>query len=324
MSNKKALRSSARFIGADWGTSHLRLFLCDGEGVALEQRNGPGAAEAGGRFAAVFAAETRAWEAQQGQLPAVLCGMVGSRLGWIEAPYVPCPMQPEQIAGACIAIEDAPRIAGAGIHIVPGLSCRNRFGAPDVMRGEETQLLGALGLVESLRSGRQLVCLPGTHTKWVVLEEGRISDFFTAPTGELFAVLRDHSVLTRQPQGSEAGIETDAFEKGLASVAAQPATQVMHRLFECRSRVLSGELPAAAAQAYLSGLLIASDVHGALRALADTFVPRTVVLVGVPQLTQLYATACATIDLDALQLDGIPAALAGLTQVYRRLSEGGL
>jgi 2-dehydro-3-deoxygalactonokinase len=299
----------AQFIAGDWGTTHLRLFLCDGNGVALDNRSGPGAAESTGRFASVFASQTAEWESQYGSLTAVLCGMVGSSFGWVQAPYVPCPARPGQIAAACSVIDGR-------IHMVPGLSCHNRFGAPDVLRGEETQLLGALSLLEPL----QLVCLPGTHTKWAVVEEGQVRDFFTAPTGELFAALRDHSVLVRPPQGSDAAIDAQAFNKGVASVTAQADAQILHRLFECRSRSLSGELPATAAAAYLSGLLIASDVHGALRAVSSAFAPGTVVLIGAPQLTQLYASACATLGLHTNQVDGGTASLAGLTQVYRRLS----
>lgn len=300
----------ARFIAGDWGTTHLRLFLCDGEGVTLDSRSGPGAAESTGRFATVFASLTADWEARHGKLPAVLCGMVGSSFGWIQAPYVPCPARPAQIAAACAVIDHR-------IHVVPGLSCQNRFGAPDVLRGEETQLLGALSLLEP----RQLVCLPGTHTKWLVMEDGQVREFLTAPTGELFAVLRDHSVLVRGASpGSDAAIEAKAFDDAVASVAARPDAQMLHRLFECRSRPLGGELPATAAAAYLSGLLIASDVQGALRALAGTFAPSTVVLVGAAPLTQLYASACAALGLRSSQVDGATASLAGLTEVYRRLS----
>ena len=255
--------SEPRFIAGDWGTTHLRLFLCDAHGTALDHRSGPGAADSTGRFATVFASQTADWEAQHGRLPAVLCGMVGSSFGWVQAPYVPCPARPEHIAAACAPLDDG------RIHIVPGLSCHNRFGAPDVMRGEETQLLGALTQLEP----QQLVCLPGTHTKWAVVEEGQIRDFFTAPTGELFAVLRGHSVLVRPPRSgnaatdaktpnkglpndaapdakalnqgspSHAAADADAFNKAAASVAAQPDTNILHRLFECRSRPLTGDLP---------------------------------------------------------------------------------
>ena len=300
-----------RFIAGDWGTTHLRLFLCDADGTALDHRSGPGAVDSAGQFANVLASQTAAWETQHGRLPAVLCGMVGSSIGWTQVPYVPCPARPEQIAAACIALDNG------RIHIVPGLSCQNRFGAPDLLRGEETQLLGgALNRLEP----RQLVCLPGTHTKWAVVEEGQVRDFFTAPTGELFAILRDHSVLVRPPQGGDAASDAEAFNKAVASVAAQPDAQILHRLFECRSRPLTADLPPTAAAAYLSGLLIASDVHGALRTLANTFIPSTIVLIGAPQLTQRYASACATLGLHTTQVDGGTASLAGLTQIHRRLS----
>ena len=301
-----------RFIAGDWGTTNLRLFLCDADGTALDHRSGPGAVDSAGRFATVFASQTAAWETQHGRLPAVLCGMVGSSIGWVQAPYVPCPARPEHIAAACTAIDNG------RIHIVPGLSCHNRLGAPDLLRGEETQLLG--GALTRLEP-RQLVCLPGTHTKWVVVEEGQVRDFFTAPTGELFALLRDHSVLVRPPQGSDPAIDAEAFNKAVASVAAQPDAQILHRLFECRSRPLTADLPPTAAAAYLSGLLIATDVQGALHTLRTlSSKPTTVVLIGAPQLTQRYASACATLGLHTTQIDGATASLAGLTQIHRRLS----
>jgi 2-dehydro-3-deoxygalactonokinase len=306
--------TAATFIAGDWGTSNLRLFLCDAQGVAQEQRNGPGAAQADGRFADVFSTLTSQWTERHGPLPAVLCGMVGSTIGWTLAPYVPCPTEPQQIADACIRL-DAGRIS-----IIPGLSCRNRFHAPDVMRGEETQILGVSRLHEKLRRGRWIVCLPGTHAKWVLLEDGRVRDFFTALTGELFAVLRDHSILVRGPQGTDPAAEAEAFERGVADVAGFPDAQILHRLFECRSRQLHGEFPAHAATAYLSGMLVASDVHNALRALSDPTTERTVVLVGAPQLTRRYATACARAQYDVCEVDGGEAVLAGLTEVFGRLT----
>jgi len=307
--------SAAQFIAADWGTSHLRLFLCDAEGVAQDSISGPGAAEVRGPFGDVFASLTAPWEERHGVLPAVLCGMVGSSIGWTQAPYVPCPAHPDQIIAACTPLE------GGRIQIVPGLSCRNRFNAPDLLRGEETQILGALHLEDTLRQGRWILCLPGTHTKWVVVEDGWVREFVTAPAGELFALLRDRSVLVRKPPGVDDQFDVDTFKKGLANFNDFPDAQVLHRLFECRSRQLSGEFETHAASSYLSGLLIASDVHGALRVLSSPATPRTVFLIGSAQLTQLYATACAFSNYDTHQVDGVAASLAGLTQVYRRLSK---
>ena len=306
--------SAPIFIAGDWGTSNLRLFLCDAQGVTHDSRNGPGAAQASGQFDRVFESLTAPWVEKYGVLPAVLCGMVGSNIGWALAPYAPCPTQPQQIVDACIALD------GGRIQIVPGLSCRNRFAAPDVMRGEETQILGALGLHERLRQGRWILCLPGTHTKWVVVEDGSVRDFFTALTGELFAVLRDHSILARQPQGTDPEADAKAFSKGVTDLSESPQVQILHKLFECRARQINNEFPAHAAAAYLSGMLVASDVHNALRALADSGTERTVFLIGSPQLTQRYATACALAHYEAREVDGGEASLAGLTQVYDRLS----
>jgi 2-dehydro-3-deoxygalactonokinase len=305
----------ASFVAGDWGTSHLRLVLCDAQAVVLESSAGPGAAEVSGRFADTFESLTACWEQSHGALPAVLCGMVGSSIGWTQAPYVACPALPEQIADACVTLR------GGSVHIVPGLSCRNRFDAPDFLRGEETQILGALNLDGALRHGNWLLCLPGTHTKWVVLQDGSVREFFTAPTGELFALLSEQSVLVGKHSRMEAPIDADAFKKGLARFNEFPQAQLLHRLFECRSRQLSGELTAPAAAAYLSGLLIASDVRGALRVLSNSITAGSVYLIGSSELTQLYATALAVHSHPASRVDGAAASLAGLAHVYRRLSQ---
>jgi 2-dehydro-3-deoxygalactonokinase len=303
---------AAKFIAGDWGTSHLRLYLCDAEGAALDAISGPGAAEASGRFAPVFSSLTARWKESHGVLPAVLCGMVGSSLGWTQARYLPCPARPEQIANACASLQEG------AIAVVPGLSCHNRFDAPDFMRGEETQILGAMNLVAELREGRCVICLPGTHTKWVVVDEGWVREFLTAPTGELFALLRDHSVLIRRNDAAAGKTHMDAFDNGLAHFNEFPHAQLLHRLFEPRSRQLSGEFAAEEAAAYLSGLLVASDVHGALDVLCGS--RHHVFLVGATQLMELYARACASRGYETSQVDGDAASLAGLLQVHRLLS----
>jgi 2-dehydro-3-deoxygalactonokinase len=308
------LIGAASFVGGDWGTSHLRLFLCDAQGAVLDSRTGPGAVDASGQFSDVFESLAGGWEESLGTLPAVLCGMVGSSMGWIQAPYLACPAIPEQIVDACVTLR------GGSVHIVPGLSCRNRFDAPDFLRGEETQILGALQLAPALREGRWLLCLPGTHTKWVALEAGSVREFLTAPTGELFAVVCEHSILVSRLGGLETMADAQAFKKGLASFNAFPHAQLLHRLFECRSRLLSGELGAPAA--YLSGLLIASDVHGGLRALSSFIETRMVYVIGASELTQLYATALTSCGYEASQVEGAAASRAGLAQVHRRLSRG--
>jgi 2-dehydro-3-deoxygalactonokinase len=281
----------------------------------LDTVTGPGAADSRGRYETIFDGLRSPWRQRYGALPAILCGMVGSSIGWVQAPYVACPAVPRQIAEACVSPPDG------SISIVPGLSCRNRFGAPDFLRGEETQILGALWGDPALCQGHHLLCLPGTHTKWVLLEDGVISQFLTAPTGEVFALLQEHSVLVRDAPQAAMAIGGESFEQGLAEFNRFPQAQLLHRLFECRARRLSGEFAPQAAAAFLSGLLIASDVAGALQALPHAIAGRTVQLIGSPQLTALYASALERHGYASAQLEGAAAAIAGLLQVYRQLHD---
>jgi 2-dehydro-3-deoxygalactonokinase len=303
----------ASFVAGDWGTSHLRLFLCDAQGEPLDKATGPGAADVAGQFAGTFDSLIEPWQHDRPALPAILCGMVGSSIGWTQTGYVACPAQPAQIATACVALRDG------RIHIVPGLSCRNRLQAPDVLRGEETQILGALHLQPDLRTGQHLLCLPGTHTKWVALDDGSVTEFLTAPTGELFAVIRDHSVLVADAAGAGRLDGGPAFEQGLAESARFPHAQLVHRIFECRSRRLSGDLQPDAAASYLSGLLIASDVRGALELFPES-AAETIHLIGAHTLTGLYAQALASSGRETRAIDGNAAALAGLALLHRLLS----
>ena len=299
---------SAAFIAGDWGTSNCRLALCDMTGQPLEIRRAPGAAEALGRFTEIFDAETAAWRSQHGSLPAVLAGMVGSTIGWLEVPYLPCPAELYELA------EDPARVRD-GVFIVSGMRCSNPLGAPDVMRGEETQLLGARHLDAALEDGRQLVCMPGTHTKWVSLHKGVVQEFLTAPTGEVFAMLCDHTVLVRDPATPIVHQPLD-FERGLAESARHPEVNLLHRLFQSRSLRIDKQLSAEGAASWMSGLLIGSDVAGALALFPD--LPRTspVYVIGAPQLTESYSRALARHGRKAVSIEGDKAALAGLAYVY--------
>src|SRR5438105_4614874 len=161
----------AAFIAGDWGTSRLRLYLCDAGGNVLTRSEGEGASvpDCAGRFAAAVAA----WDKVHGVLPAVLSGMVGSTIGWREVPYLECPAKPAAIAGAALRLDQD----GRAIAILPGLSCKGRTGAPDVMRGEETPIQGALRLHSHLAKGSHIFCLPGTHTKWAAVNDGAVIQF---------------------------------------------------------------------------------------------------------------------------------------------------
>jgi 2-dehydro-3-deoxygalactonokinase len=296
--------SAAAFIAVDWGTSNARFALCDAAGQSLEMREGPGAAQSRGRFAEVFDESTAAWRAAHGALPAWMCGMVGSAFGWVEAPYLPCPADLNELADSVVRVRD-------GAHVVPGMRCTNPLGAPDVMRGEETQLLGALALGEI--KDHQLVCMPGTHTKWVSLSGGVVQEFLTAPTGEIFALLCDHSVLVRDKTTPITHVAAD-FERGLAEALRHPGAFV-HQVFQARSLRLDKQLSPEGAASWTSGLLIGADVGGALALFGDNHAP--VLLIGATRLTESYALALARHGRKALQLDGAKAALAGLGQIFQ-------
>jgi 2-dehydro-3-deoxygalactonokinase len=305
--------SRAAFIAGDWGTSRLRLYLCDTAGNVLARAEGEGAAVAdcAGRFAAAVAP----WDKAHGMLPAVLSGMVGSTIGWREVPYLKCPGRPGGIAGAALRFE----AYGRAIAILPGLSCTGKTGAPDVMRGEETQILGALRLNSELAKGRHVVCMPGTHTKWVVVEQGAIIHFQTALSGELFEVLRRHSVLARDGanlQETSVDAASPGFALGLDFARQNPQTDLLHLLFSARSRVVTGQMPKGDAASYLSGLVLGKDVATAA-ALFD--LDGAVPLICAPSLAALYARALAAYDVKTVMIDGDRAALAGLVHAHAEI-----
>jgi 2-dehydro-3-deoxygalactonokinase len=304
----------AAFIAGDWGTTNLRLFLCDANGDQIDSVVGLGARQVHGDYANIYDALVSGWMQDYGSLPSVLCGMVGSSIGWKQTQYVPCPATAEQIAKQCVELREGE------IRIVPGLSCRNRLGAPDLMRGEETQVLGALELSPELLEGRHLLCAPGTHTKWIVIEDGSIREVLTAPTGELFALIRDHSVLVQSNSHASAMSARAAFERGVAEVARYPGVQLLHRIFECRSRPLTNDLHAEESASYLSGLLIASDVGGALEVFTDIDT-RVVHIIGSNELINAYAHALASVGRDMQGIDGLSAARVGLVHLRELLEQ---
>ena len=299
--------SRAAFIAGDWGTSRLRLYLCDEDGHVLARAEGEGASapDCAGRFAAAV----KPWDNAHGQLPTLLSGMVGSTIGWREVPYLKCPAKPAAIAAAALRFEVGER----AVAILPGLSCTATTGAPDVMRGEETQILGALRLHPELGRGRHVICLPGTHAKWVALEDGAVRQFQTALSGELFELLRRHSVLARD--GGEVAVN-DAFLRGLEFAKANREADLLYLVFSTRARVVTGEMAKSDAASYLSGLIVGKDVATAAALFG---LGASVPLVCAPALTALYARALAAYDVKSVAIDGDQASLSGLILAHAEI-----
>jgi 2-dehydro-3-deoxygalactonokinase len=229
--------------------------------------------------------------------------MVGSRMGWREVPYAQCPADPHSLSRGALGFT----AGGVDISLAPGLTCTNPQGAPDVMRGEETQILGALLSHPELAQGQRLLVLPGTHTKWVELRDGAIQSFMTIPTGELFALLRTHSTLAKGAP-DDAVPTAQGFAQGLARKEA-----LLSSLFEVRTRQLIDNMPAADALGFLSGLLIGAEVAGALQSFPGF---GEVSLIGDPALSALYAEALKTHKVDSSALDGGDCAFAGLRSIF--------
>ena len=240
-----ALSPAPAFVSVDWGTSAFRARLTAADGAPLDVVEAEvGAVDlASGAHEAFAETQIGGWTRRFPGLPVVMSGMVGSRQGWVEAPYVPCPAGAAEIAAAMTTLS-ATRIGR--VFVVPGISGRDQRDAPDVMRGEETQILGALAA-----SGRAdgLFVLPGTHSKWARVEGGRIVDFATFMTGEIFAALKDHTILGRlMAPATTAASANDGFARGLAAAAAlERPGDLLHAVFMARTLGLLEELPAPAA-----------------------------------------------------------------------------
>jgi 2-dehydro-3-deoxygalactonokinase len=242
-------------------------------------------------------------------LPVLACGMVGSTSGWREVPYVSCPADPAALARALV------HASGTGLPIVPGV----RMGGPlpDVMRGEETQIIGACARDPALAEGAVMI-LPGTHAKWVRVTHGRIEHFRTFMTGEVFALLMKHSILGRPFRDAldpaALGADEDAFALGVLR-GAEARDGIAPLLFSTRSLFLAGEIAACATRDYLSGLLVGDEIRAGLAFTQDEGdVP--VALVGEAELSRRYATAFSILGLPEPRMIGNTAA-EGLCRLAR-------
>lgn len=274
-------------IAVDWGSSSLRAYRLDDAGAILDQRRSDrGVLSCHGEFADVLAAQIDGWD----DALVMLCGMVGGRGGWREAPYVECPAGAETIAAAIVTLDDASAttaFAGRELRIVPGMIDRGSASVADVMRGEETQIVG---LLDTLGSGEHVVCLPGTHSKWVQLRAGAIVSIRTAMTGEAYALFRSHSILAQLMAADEPPFDARAFDVGLQR--SGDAHGLLHHLFGVRTAGLLGQLSEAQAPSYLSGLLIGHEIR------AQTPRPRRVHLIGSDRLLTAYEHALTAFGIE--------------------------
>lgn len=284
------------FIAVDWGTTNRRIFLIGPDGLLRSRsadRLGVLAMRPG-----LFEPEIEALRVRHGDRPMLLAGMVGSNRGWMETPYLSCPVDAAMLARALM------RPGGGDVAIVPGVSFED--GVVDVMRGEEVQVLGAVAA--GMAGEDAVICHPGTHAKWVIVEKGAIRAFRTLMTGELFGLIRRHGILAELLQGIVA--PGDAFRAAVRH--ALDHCDLTAALFTLRAEALLGRAAAADAASRASGLLVGADIRFGLDFAGDA---QEILLIGEPELTGLYAVALQEAGRASRVIDGERAFLAGATLI---------
>ncbi|MEM6757882.1 MAG: 2-dehydro-3-deoxygalactonokinase [Pseudomonadota bacterium] len=288
--------SAADWIAVDWGTSQLRAWLMRADGRMIERRVSDAGMATLDRGDFAPALQRLVGDAMPA--PVIACGMVGARQGWVEAPYASVPCAPPGAA-------QARRVPGEDVHVLRGVRQDN---PADVMRGEETQVAGFLHNSPGFDG---VLCLPGTHTKWVHVSAGEIVSFRTAMTGELFALLTDRSVLRHSVS---AGWDSEAFAVGVDQTLSRPET-LASSLFSIRAEGLLQDLGGAAARARVSGLLIGAE----LAAMRPYWLGQPVAVIGADALRRAYVAALTAQAVPVQEADGDEMTLAGLTAAFADL-----
>jgi len=275
--------SNAALIGIDWGTSSLRAYLIDSQSAVLDMlHTSDGIMEVqNGEFEATLTRILEPW-LKEAALPVIASGMITSRNGWMETPYLPVPAGANHLANS---LEKVRTSSVLDLHFVTGLTTHHN-GAPDVMRGEETQIIGAIdaGLVNAL------LVLPGTHSKWVIVQEGRIDAFTTFMSGEIFATLREHTILGKLMK--DGAFNEQGFIQGVSD-GYSAGSKLLHRLFQVRTLPLFELLGEEQVSDYLSGMLIGAEISGAFDKGAR---PDQITIIGKHSLADRYALALKTLE----------------------------
>lgn len=281
-----SVASEPALIGVDWGTSSFRAFLIGAEGEVIDGVSSPeGIMQVAGQpFEAVLDRLIGPWVAKV-NLPILASGMITSRNGWVETRYAEMPLGAGGLARALVPHQAA---NGARIHFVTGASTEHA-GGPDVMRGEETQIIGA----SSLGLGEGTFVMPGTHSKWVQVADGKIVDFSTYMTGEIFSALKGHTILGTLMKDD--AFSEDAFVMGVKA-GLDGESNLLHSLFHVRTLPLMGKIPKVATADYMSGLLIGTEVAAATGELEEVGV---ITVVGRSDLSDRYEIALRTAGFDS-------------------------
>jgi 2-dehydro-3-deoxygalactonokinase len=311
-------------IAVDWGTTHVRAYALGRDKAVIaetQSAKGMGVLSAT-EFEAALLELVESWLPESGSIDIVACGMVSSRQGWQEAPYLKAPCSPFALQSLTTVAAKDSRLH---FQILPGVS---QAVPADVMRGEETQIAGLLAHLAKSQDGeeskRQIICLPGTHTKWVEVNNGVIERFATMMTGEMFSLLTRHSILKHDLADIDTDLDSGQWDQAAFLEAVQAAVSQPEKfsssVFSLRAEILLNDMSPAAAKARLSGLLIGLELAGT----KDYWAQATVSLIGDNHLMQLYCSALSLVNIPSQRFDAKDMTLQGLAAVTNALAENKL
>lgn len=300
---------SAKLIGIDWGSSNFRAYLIGSDATIIDKKYAPCGMLKLKRheYAPTLNKQIKDWLQQHPGIDIVMTGMVGSRQGWEETDYLACPVDLKDLSKSLISVKFTKQNR---VFIIPGLALNDKDN-PDVMRGEETQLLGA-----GTDNVMEIFCLPGTHSKWVIMQECKIENFTTCMTGELFSLLRKHSILAKQMLGQKPN--NDIFLEGVQH--SQKSHGLLIDIFKLRVKALSDQLRTEHTSAYLSGLLVGHEIASAKQLLNINNNSR-INIVSDSRLTDSYLLALKQFDLNGIAFDQVQAVVRGLYLVHSNLPQ---
>jgi 2-dehydro-3-deoxygalactonokinase len=289
-------------IAIDWGSTNFRAYLISKDGSVVDRRSSAGGILVieDGLFAEALMSQVGDWLAA-GEKHILLSGMIGSRQGWLETDYLPCPVGLGDLASAVVKVP----WANAEVLLIPGIRGTDSHGVPELIRGEETEAMGVLEIC----GGNGLVCMPGTHSKWINIAGNAIASFITCMTGDVFSALRNYTILSRT-MTTDVDVNDEAFLRGV--IRSGDSGGLLHHLFSVRTLALTDQLEEEDSASYLSGLLIGHEVRAAMP------VGTHVYLVGDAQLCFLYGQAISACQ-GTFTVAEEDAAARGLAAVGRRL-----
>lgn len=313
------MSTKEHIITGMWGTSNLTLSLIDAEtGEVTAKKEGPGISMLkGAQPEGVFFDLAKLWVSEFGVERVLLSGMAGANIGWKNVPYLRCPIDINSVKSGVHTFE----ARGVSVSIIPGLSCENPLGQNDVMRGEETELLAWFATATNEQRQQSIVCVPGTHAKWVHIKNNRVENFLTSVVGETYQVLTSNGVLA-QPHCQKPVQSTKVFLQAVRDVIKCPAN-LLNLLFSARANAVCGDFSGENSTDYLSGLLIGSDLNAAIECFGRELMEAPIPLIGANYLVERYAQAMMHLGLEAIPMNSAEIGAKGLFSVYETIKASG-